>query len=157
MVPLVKRAVFVVLALAVASLAAGCSSAEMTYVAEGGTYTAVSVEELASSVEEPSFADERVEDIAGLRGEQLTALRAQEGSASALANILTSNFPTDTASVPYYAEEAVVEAAGISNILTKAIGTNNPQNVTKAAFDALQRMQKREEVAVRRGKSPDEI
>jgi hypothetical protein len=81
----------------------------MTYVAEGGTYTAVSVEDLASSVEEPSFADERVEDIAGLRGEQLTALRAQEGSASALADILTSNFPTDTASVPYYAEEAVVD------------------------------------------------
>ena len=55
------------------------------------------------------------------------------------------------------AVRAVVEAAGISNILTKAIGTNNPQNVTKAAFDALKRMRTKEEVAGRRGKNADEI
>jgi len=55
------------------------------------------------------------------------------------------------------AVRAVVEAAGISNILTKAIGTNNPQNVTKAAFDALKKLRTKEYVAARRGKSPDEI
>ena len=52
---------------------------------------------------------------------------------------------------------ALVEVAGISNILTKAVGTNNPQNVVKAAFDALRRLQTKEQVARRRGKSPDEI
>ncbi len=52
---------------------------------------------------------------------------------------------------------AVVEAAGITNLLTKAIGTNNPQNVVKAAFDALLKLQTREAVAARRGKSPDEL
>jgi small subunit ribosomal protein S5 len=52
---------------------------------------------------------------------------------------------------------AVVEAAGITNILTKAIGTNNPQNVVKAAFDALLRMQKRDDVAIRRGINADEV
>jgi small subunit ribosomal protein S5 len=49
---------------------------------------------------------------------------------------------------------AVVEAAGITNILTKAIGTNNPQNVVKAAFDALTKMQDKNKVAARRGKDP---
>jgi hypothetical protein len=87
----------------------GCSSAEVTYVEEGGTYTAVSVEELVQTVELPSFAGERAEDIIDMRSDQLTALRAEGGGAAELATILTSNFPTDTASVPYYAEEAVVD------------------------------------------------
>ncbi|HUT54041.1 MAG TPA: 30S ribosomal protein S5 [bacterium] len=52
---------------------------------------------------------------------------------------------------------AVVEAAGINNILTKAIGTNNPLNVVKAAFDALLRLQKKDDVAARRGMNPDEV
>ena len=52
---------------------------------------------------------------------------------------------------------AVVEVAGITNILTKTLGTNNPQNVVKAAFDALKKLQSREQVAKRRGKPVDEI
>lgn len=52
---------------------------------------------------------------------------------------------------------AVVEVAGVTNILTKTVGTNNPQNVVKAAFDALKRMQTREQAAARRGKNPDEL
>lgn len=35
---------------------------------------------------------------------------------------------------------AVVEAAGIRNILTKCIGTNNPHNVVKAALNGLEQM-----------------
>jgi len=52
---------------------------------------------------------------------------------------------------------ALVEVAGVRNILTKAVGTNNPVNVVKAAFDGLTRLQDRQKVAVRRGKDPDEI
>ena len=55
------------------------------------------------------------------------------------------------------AVRAVVEAAGINNVLTKAIGTNNPANVVKAAFDALKKLQKKEQVAMRRGKGADEV
>lgn len=55
------------------------------------------------------------------------------------------------------AVRAVVEAAGITNVLTKAIGTSNPQNVLKAAFDALQKLETRERVAGRRGKSLEEM
>ncbi|MBI2342065.1 MAG: 30S ribosomal protein S5, partial [Deltaproteobacteria bacterium] len=35
---------------------------------------------------------------------------------------------------------AVAEAAGIANVLTKCIGTNNPHNVVKAALNGLSRL-----------------
>ncbi len=47
---------------------------------------------------------------------------------------------------------AVVELAGIRNVLTKSIGSNNPHNVVKAAFDALAQLRSPEEVLRVRGK-----
>lgn len=47
---------------------------------------------------------------------------------------------------------AVVELAGIRNVLTKSIGSNNPHNVVKAAFDALAQLRSPEEVFRVRGK-----
>jgi small subunit ribosomal protein S5 len=52
---------------------------------------------------------------------------------------------------------AVVEAAGIQNILTKCLGTNNPHNVVKAAIDGLNRLQSRDSIAARRGKQAEEL
>ena len=52
---------------------------------------------------------------------------------------------------------AVVEAAGISNILTKSIGTTNPHNVVKATFDGLRRLKEPGEVAKLRGKQVEEL
>jgi small subunit ribosomal protein S5 len=43
---------------------------------------------------------------------------------------------------------AVLEAAGVADILTKSLGTTNPQNVVKAAFAAL--VDLRSEIMVRR-------
>ncbi|MBN1282395.1 MAG: 30S ribosomal protein S5 [Proteobacteria bacterium] len=45
---------------------------------------------------------------------------------------------------------AVVEAAGIRNILTKCIGTNNPHNVIKAALDGLSQLISPEQKALMR-------
>lgn len=42
---------------------------------------------------------------------------------------------------------AVVEAAGIHDILTKSIGTSNPHNVIKATLDGLRQLQSQEEMA----------
>src|SRR3989304_4676062 len=42
---------------------------------------------------------------------------------------------------------AVMEVAGISNVLTKSIGTSNPHNVIKATFDALLRLKDEGRVA----------
>ena len=45
----------------------------------------------------------------------------------------------------------VLEAAGIQDILTKTLGTNNPHNVLKATIDALRRIKRLQDLhAVRR-------
>ncbi|MBI4490752.1 MAG: 30S ribosomal protein S5 [Deltaproteobacteria bacterium] len=52
---------------------------------------------------------------------------------------------------------AVVEAAGIQDVLTKCIGSNNPHNTVKAAFEALKDLKFPEEIAGRRGKALVEL
>ena len=52
------------------------------------------------------------------------------------------------------AVRAVVEAAGIHNVLTKSIGSKNPQNVIKATFNGLQQLREKAEVAEIRGVDP---
>ncbi|HUZ00079.1 MAG TPA: 30S ribosomal protein S5 [Thermomicrobiaceae bacterium] len=46
---------------------------------------------------------------------------------------------------------AVVEAAGIQDVLAKSLGSDNPVNVTRAALEALRSLESVEEVAARRG------
>lgn len=55
------------------------------------------------------------------------------------------------------AVRAVLEAAGIENILTKCLGTNNPHNVVKATIQGLQSLQSRESAAAKRGIELEEI
>ncbi|MGH8245722.1 MAG: 30S ribosomal protein S5 [Gammaproteobacteria bacterium] len=52
---------------------------------------------------------------------------------------------------------AVVQSAGISNILTKSLGSTNPHNVVKATFDGLKRLREPNEVAKMRGKQVEEL
>jgi small subunit ribosomal protein S5 len=55
------------------------------------------------------------------------------------------------------AMRAVIELAGIKDILTKSLGTNNPINTVRATMAALQSMRTAQEVAELRGKSVEEI
>jgi small subunit ribosomal protein S5 len=52
---------------------------------------------------------------------------------------------------------AVLEAAGVQNVLCKSYGSTNPVNVVRATFDALQNMRSPESVAAKRGKTVEEI
>ena len=52
---------------------------------------------------------------------------------------------------------AVVELAGIRNVLTKCLGSNNPHNMIKATLEGIRRLSLPAEVAKRRGKSLQEL
>jgi small subunit ribosomal protein S5 len=52
---------------------------------------------------------------------------------------------------------AVVELAGIRNVLTKCLGSHNPHNMVKATAAALQELETAEEIASRRGKTIEEL
>ena len=55
------------------------------------------------------------------------------------------------------AVRAVLEVAGIQDILTKCIGTSNPHNVIHATVVALRQLRSHEEAARARGKTVDDL
>jgi small subunit ribosomal protein S5 len=52
---------------------------------------------------------------------------------------------------------AVFEALGVGDVVAKSLGTSNPYNMVRAAFDALTHQQSPRMVAQRRGRSVSEI
>jgi len=52
---------------------------------------------------------------------------------------------------------AVLELAGVQNVLAKCYGSTNPVNVVRATINALSAMESPETVAIRRGKKIEEI
>jgi len=73
------------------------------------------------------------------------------------AQVLLKRAPEGTGVLSGGAARAVVELAGIRNIRTKSLGSNNKQNVVFATLAALKGLKTPEEVARLRGKSVDEI
>jgi small subunit ribosomal protein S5 len=55
------------------------------------------------------------------------------------------------------AVRAVLESAGVHNILTKSLGSNNAHNVVKATIDALRQLRSVKQTAERRGVSVDTL
>jgi small subunit ribosomal protein S5 len=55
------------------------------------------------------------------------------------------------------AVRAVVESAGIHDILTKCLGSSNPHNVVRATVVALKSLRSLEQVAHKRGKQTDDV
>ena len=71
--------------------------------------------------------------------------------------VLLKPAPAGTGVIAGGAVRAVVEAAGISDIRTKCLRTNNPQNVVAATMAGLKSLRDAEQIAKVRGKSADEI
>jgi small subunit ribosomal protein S5 len=71
--------------------------------------------------------------------------------------VLLKPAPEGTGVIAGGAVRAVMNSAGIQNVLTKSIGTTNPHNEIKATFDALKRLKNRADVAAMRGKSAEEL
>lgn len=55
------------------------------------------------------------------------------------------------------AVRAILEVAGIRNVLTKCLGSHNPHNLVKATLDGLNKLKNASEIAVLRGKDVSEI
>ena len=73
------------------------------------------------------------------------------------ASVLLKKAPEGTGVIAGGPARAVIEMAGIKNIRTKSLGSNNKQNVVLATIEGLAALKTPEEVAKLRGKSVEEI
>ena len=73
------------------------------------------------------------------------------------ANVLLKKAPEGTGIIAGGPARVVCELAGIKNIRTKSLGSNNKQNVVLATVEGLRQVKTPEAVAKLRGKSVEEI
>ncbi len=73
------------------------------------------------------------------------------------ANVLLKRAPEGTGVIAGGPARSVIELAGIKNIRTKSLGSNNKQNVVYATIAGLSQLKTPEEVAKLRGKSVEEL
>lgn len=73
------------------------------------------------------------------------------------ANVLLKKAPDGTGIIAGGPARVVCELAGIKNIRTKSLGSNNKQNVVLATITGLSQLKSPEEVAKSRGKSVEEV
>jgi len=72
-------------------------------------------------------------------------------------SVLLKPAPDGTGIIAGGSVRAVVESAGIHNVLTKSLGSANAHNVVRATFDALMQLRDPEAVAKLRGKDLEEM
>ena len=90
--------------------------------------------------------------VCGIEAQAL-AVRPHVGAG----RVLLKPAPEGTGVIAGGAVRAVVEAAGIKNIRTKCLRSNNPANVVAATMEGLKSLRDASQVAAVRGKTADEI
>ena len=73
------------------------------------------------------------------------------------ASVLLKRAPEGTGVIAGGPARSVIEMAGITNIRTKSLGSNNKQNVVLATIEGLSQLKTPEEVARLRGKTVEEL
>ncbi|MGN0369965.1 MAG: 30S ribosomal protein S5 [Butyrivibrio sp.] len=73
------------------------------------------------------------------------------------ASVLLKKAPDGTGVIAGGPARSVIEMAGITNIRTKSLGSNNKQNVVLATIEGLSQLKTPEEVAKLRGKTVEEL
>jgi small subunit ribosomal protein S5 len=73
------------------------------------------------------------------------------------AKVLVAPAPAGTGIIAGGPMRAVFEVMGVTDIVAKSLGSTNPYNMVRATIDALQRSTTPAEVALRRGKTVEEL
>lgn len=106
----IRHLVFPLLVLAMV-VTAGCTSpSRVTYIPDGGSYTAKDLPAILKNADPGATARVSYDDASKVRQDALVSLRKQGDDAGKLADILTAEFPTDTRSVPFKVEKVTYEA-----------------------------------------------
>ena len=121
MARVVRIALSALVVSAVIALGSGCAKQEPVFVDAVTAHTKTTALAVLERAESSSMASRPTADGTELRHDALAALRRQGATASAVADLLTRTFPSDTSGVPIYVERAtyngkpsvlVVEATG---------------------------------------------
>jgi len=95
-----------------------------------------------------------------LHGARLGELRAELGGVAGRAAggiVMRTPAAPGTGVIAGGAARPVLECAGVQDILSKSLGSDNALNVVRATVDGLKQLVRPEEVAARRGKSIEEV
>ena len=72
-------------------------------------------------------------------------------------SVLMKPAPEGSGVIASSAVRAILEAAGVKNILTKSLRRDNPHNVVRATFDALKALRSLSDIAKSRGKTVSDL
>ena len=86
-----------------------------------------------------------------------TTIRHQVVGVFGAGRVLLMPAPEGTGVIAGGPVRAVIQAVGITNVLTKSLGSHNPHNVVKATIDALEQLRDKAQVADARGLTIEKV